>query len=102
VVLGIGAGEVEGAAGGGAVGGAGATGDARRHGLVVAPAVAIGTRGICYSRYIRYLPGQPGSGWVKAVRYIRYIAGCCSGCSGEEKSIRYMGLIGLACGFVMV
>jgi hypothetical protein len=55
-----------------------------------------------YNRYIRDLAGQPGSGWVKVIRYIRYRTGGCSGCSGAGKLIRYMPLVGLSCGFVMV
>jgi hypothetical protein len=96
---GIGAGE---AAGGGAVGGAGATGNAGRQGLVVAPAVAVAAGGLRYNRYIRDMAGQPGSGAVKAVRYIRYRTRGCSGRSGEGTLVRYMALIGLACGIVTV
>jgi hypothetical protein len=99
VVLGVGAGEVEGSAGGGAVGGAGAAGNAGRHRLVVAPAVAVGTGGLRYIRYIRDMAGQPCSGWVKAVRYIRYKPGRCSGCSGWGLAIRYMPVAGLICEF---
>jgi hypothetical protein len=99
---GVSAGEVERAARGGAVGGAGATGVAGREGLVVAPAIAIGAGGLRYVRYICYLAGQPGSGWLKAVRYIRYRTGGCSGCSSRGNLIRYMPLIGLSCGFVTV
>jgi hypothetical protein len=96
---GVGADQVEGAAGGGAVGGAGAAGGAWREGLVVVPAIAVAAGGVRYIRYIRDMAGQPGSGWVGALRYIRYKPGWCSGRSGWGLAIRYMPVVGLTCGF---
>ena len=94
-----GAGEVQGLARGGAVARAGGAGRARRHGLVVAPAVAVAGGGCRYIRYMGYIAGQTCSGRVGGCRYIRYITGRCSGCSGWELRIRYMAVAGLTCGF---
>src|SRR5215210_6542401 len=91
------AGEVEWLARGGAVGGAGGTGCARRHGLVVAPAAAIAGGGWRYIRYMGYIAGQPCSGGVEGFRYIRYITRRCSGCSGGWQQVRYMAVAGLTC-----
>src|SRR5512132_1101982 len=93
------AGEVQWLARGGAVGGAGAADSARRHGLVVAPAVAVAAGGCRYIRYMGYIPGQPCSGRVTGCRYIRYITRACSGCSGGRPQVRYMPVSDLTCGF---
>ena len=93
------AGEVERPAGGVAVAGADAAGRTGGHGLVVAPAVAVGGGGFRYSRYMGYIAGQPGSGGVGACRYIRYSTRPCSGCSGGRQLIRYGAVAGLTCGF---
>ena len=92
------AGEVEWMARGGAVGGAGGTGFARRHGLVVAPAVAVAGGGCRYIRYMGYIAGQPCSGGDEGFRYIRYITRACSGCSGWQLLVRYMPVAGVTCG----
>ena len=93
------AGEVEGLARGGAVGGAGGADRARRQGLVVAPAVAVAGGGCRYIRYMGYIAGQTCSGGDEGFRYIRYMTGRCSGCSGWGLRIRYMAVAGLTCGF---
>src|SRR5215218_74640 len=87
-----GAGEVQWLARGGPVGGAGGAGCARRHGLVVAPAVAVAVAdgGCRYLRYMGYIAGQGCSGGDEGFRYIRYMTGPCSGCSGERPLVRYM------------
>ena len=95
----IGAGEVQWPAGGGAVAGVGAAGRTGGHGLVVAPAVAIGGGGSRYIRYMGYIAGQAGSGWIRASRYIRYSTRPCSGCSGGRQLIRYGAVASLTCGF---
>ena len=77
------AGEVQGPARGGAIGGVGAAGCARHQGLVVAPAVAVAGGGCRYIRYMGYIAGQPCSGRDEGFRYIRYMTGRCSGCSGK-------------------
>jgi hypothetical protein len=92
------AGEVQGLARWGAVGGAGAAGRARRQGLVVAPAVAVAGGGCRYIRYMGYIAGQPCSGGDSLIRYIRYITGACSGCSGRGLRVRYMPVAGVSCG----
>jgi hypothetical protein len=94
-----GAGEVQGPAGGGAGAGAGGADRARRQGLVVAPAVAIGGGRCRYIRYMGYIAGQPCSGGDEGFRYIRYMTGRCSGCSGRGLRVRYMAVAGLTCRF---
>jgi hypothetical protein len=94
-----GAGEVQGPARGGAVARAGGADRAGRHGLVVAPAVAVAGGGCRYIRYMSYIAGQTGSGGDEGFRYIRYMTGRCSGCSGWGLRIRYMSVAGLTCRF---
>src|SRR5215211_8646828 len=91
------AGQVEWLARGGAVAGAGAADHARRHGLVVAPAIAVADGGCRYIRYMGYIAGQTCSGRVGGCRYIRYITRPCSGCSGGRRLIRYMPVAGMTC-----